>query len=165
MKVVLDRSQVVQWPYVSPKDFILHRLGQEAFSKSPSHMSEGRNHSASVRSFNLSVKNDMHWWVHCSNLASFGISTHSPTNPVASKTVMVCMGEAEHTQKFPMSMTLTKVCGWWCHQPSACEVSGVGKTKYATFGSTDGREGWKIGPGPQLIMSSLEDIPRLLNRG
>lgn len=34
-------------------------------------------------------------------------------------------------------------------QPAEHELSGLGKDKCETFRSTNGREGWKIGPGPQ----------------
>lgn len=69
---------------------------------------------------------------------------------------MVCMAEAVHTEKISYERDFDKDV--WMVVWSACEVSGLGKTKYTTFGSTNGREGWKIGPGPKLIMSSLEDI-------
>lgn len=69
---------------------------------------------------------------------------------------MVCMAEAVHTEKISYEHDFDKDV--WMVVWSACEVSGLGKTKYTTFGSTNGREGWKIGPGPKWIMSSLEDI-------
>lgn len=80
-------------------------------------MSEGRNQSVLVRSFSLSVKNDTHWCVHCTNLGSCGISTHSAPNPVASRAIMVCIGAAVHAQKISHEHDFDKDV-WMVVQPT-----------------------------------------------
>lgn len=171
MKVVLDGRQVVQWPHVSPKDFILPMLGQGAFSKSPSHMSEGSNQSTSERSFSLSVKTDRHCWFHCSNLASIGISAHSLTNPIAPRAVVVHMGEAGHAQKISYEHDFDKGV-WMAVSSTTCMWSlRTRQNQMCNFWIYRWKRRMKNWTKPTMDYEQFGrhwgtlGVPRLLNRG
>lgn len=177
MNMAPDRSQVVQGPQVSPKTSILFRLGWGAFSKSAS------NAGIFTVFSKLRHANKRNEWgqklVSCGKEsfskkgrtvvgplqrpASCGVWALSPTKPVASRsTYGMERGRYTGTENFQWAR-LWESCVDSGDQPAGHELSRLGKDKCANFGPTNGREGWKNGPGPQWSMSisSLENVKAL----
>ena len=149
MKIALNSSQVVQWRQISPKTFILLRLGWQAFSKSSS-----RTSIVMVPS-KLKHANKRNEWGQksvCFGKESFSKKEHAVVgtlqrpgflwslsfffNQTRSLQEHIWCGEGKVylRRKLPMSVTLRKVCGqWW---PTSWTWALRTRQKQMTYRST-----------------------------
>lgn len=129
MKIAPDRSQVVQWPQVSPKTFILLRLRWGAFSNSASHTGI---FTVPSKLRHANKRNEWGQKSVCFGKESFSKKGHAVLSPLQRPGFLCSFssfsnqthslqeyrwcgaGKAHLRRKLPMSMTLRKVCGqWW----------------------------------------------------
>lgn len=119
---------MVQWPQVPPQNLNSSQARmrnilkvsftggiftvRSKFRHANQRKEQGQELVCFVRS--LVMKRDIELWMHCRDLASWGVPAPSPAKPISSRDTWCGERKVYVHRKFPLTMISRRICGlWW----------------------------------------------------